>query len=332
MVHSLPWAPAPVIELDERLPWPVRLQAIPDDLRARVEELLAVMWQHVPAKYLWLAWPIALRTGFRYQREARALARLVHGDWRAILLASLCYELTLSTVACSTMALSTPTGPILARNMDFHPERELARASALVRYTRAGKLRFALAGWPGAIGAVTGLSAHGFALALNAVQCLEGLRRSGEPVLLFVRRVFEKARSFDEAMSMCASTPLMYSALLTLVGTENNERVVIERTPSRSSLRFAVEDRPLLATNHYCQMLLSVAYTCDEVLTTSGSRFEALSAYWEKHAAGLPLSDAELLYLLTSPQVEQWFTAQHVIARPAQQTIQMWTPRRFTDE
>ncbi|MFM9960453.1 MAG: hypothetical protein ACKV2Q_04425 [Planctomycetaceae bacterium] len=68
----------------------------------------------------------------------------------------------------------------------------------MIRFTRGGELAFANAGWPGAVGIVSGLSARGFAVALNAVG--GGSDMLGYPVLLHLRRVIEEAPDFDGAV------------------------------------------------------------------------------------------------------------------------------------
>ena len=68
--------------------------------------------------------------------------------------------------------------------MDWWPEDLLAQASYLVCYHRNGVTQFVNAGWPGAVGVVTGMSHRGFAVALNAVSCPEPLAKTGYPVLL----------------------------------------------------------------------------------------------------------------------------------------------------
>ena len=113
------------------------------------------------------------------------------------MLANISYDLVLAYFGCSTVALPTPSGPVVARNMDWWPEDILAQCSYLIRCFRGSTFHFANAGWPGAIGVVTGLSARGFAVVLNAVLSPEGICKTGYPVLLHLRRVLEDAPSFE---------------------------------------------------------------------------------------------------------------------------------------
>src|SRR6185436_13361526 len=114
---------------------------------------------------------------------------------------------------------------------------------------RNGDFQFANAGWPGAAGVVTGMSARGFAVVLNAVIGPEGHSRLGYPVLLHLRRVLEDAPDFDTARRWLCDQRLTVSALFTLVGRENDQRVVIERTPTRHAERWSCGNQPLITTN-----------------------------------------------------------------------------------
>src|SRR5262249_52434394 len=153
---------------------------------------------HVPPSMGLLADAVRLRTGNRFHQEADAIAAQVGSNWRDVILANISYDLVVASLGCSTVALPTRDGPVLARNMDWWPEDRLAQASYLIRYSNGGQPRFVNAGWPGAVGVVTGLSHRGFALALNAVSSPDGANKLGYPVLLALRKVLEDAGDFDE--------------------------------------------------------------------------------------------------------------------------------------
>jgi hypothetical protein len=272
---------------------------------------------------------VRLRTGNRFHAEACALARQVEATWREVMLANVSYDLVLAQFGCSTVALATPAGPVVARNMDWWPEDILAQTSCVLRYRKQGELRFANAGWPGAIGVVTGLSARGFAVVLNAVTCSEGMRKTGYPVLLHLRRVLEDADSFDEALAMLTNQALAASALVTLVGSANHERVVIERTPTRHAHRWPKGDEPLVATNAYRMLEDGAADALIPLYGTACSRYDALTQFFGDQSAGSPIDDNRLLYILSDTSVIQGITAQHIIMRPGTKEIRLFVPRRL---
>jgi isopenicillin-N N-acyltransferase like protein len=244
-----------------------------------------------------------------YAAEAEAIAD--EFDVRAVdvMLANLSYDMILNLFGCSTMALATPDGPVLARNMDWPHEALVARASC-VTPTSHGQS----AGFAGGIGVVSGLSRRGFAVVLNAVIGGGPPNLDGFPMLLFLRHLLDEATSFDDAVQRSCATPLVSSGLLTLVGTENRQRVCIERGPTHHAERWAEGERPLITTNHYLCLLQQ----------GDCSRYNHL----QRHSPRLPARPTadDLLGLLRHDDVRQSITAQHVIAWPATGKLRLFVP------
>ncbi|HEX3316088.1 MAG TPA: C45 family peptidase [Gemmataceae bacterium] len=324
---ELPWLETPTLDLDLDLPPTERFGSIPPEALSAGRELLDAILEGLPPRTEALADLARLRTVGRFDAEIEALADAIGVPWRGVMLANLIYDLAVASMGCSTVALATADGPVLARNMDWSPEDVLARSSFLVRCRRRGRLAFASAGWPGAVGVVSGMSGRGFAVVLNAVLGPEGKSLAGYPVLLHLRRVVEDAMGFDDAVEMLARPPLVVSALFTLVGVENHQRVVIERSPTRFALRRPAGDEPLLTTNDYRLLFAPTASDHGEIYRTTCSRYDALGRLLRKTRASRTVSDAELLYVLGDAEVRQSITAQHVIFRPASGDMGLWVPR-----
>jgi hypothetical protein len=225
-----------------------------------------------------------------------------------LLSANLCYDILMgmSVMGCSTMALPGKDGPVLARNMDWFPAEKIAKASCLVNEDYGVN-----AGFVGMLGAVTGLSRNGFCVCLNAA--FGGSDPTGYPTLLFLRHVLDTAKNFSQALAMVQSERLMSGGIITVVGTRNDERAIVERTPSRASVRQAKADEPLMATNHFRE--LSAPETC--------SRYDHLA----RHAGKVQATE-----LLTSKHVLQDITAQHVVMCPATQTAEMFVPTHLLSD
>lgn len=325
----VPWLERPSFHLDLTEPLERRYAAVPREAFEAGRRLLDAIMAHVPPTMALLADAVRMRTGNRFHDEAEAIAGQVGANWRDVILANISYDLVVARLGCSTVALPTRDGPVLARNMDWWPENLLAQASYLIRYTEGGEPRFANAGWPGAVGVVTGLSHRGFAFALNAVSCPEAANKLGYPVLLALRKVLEDARDFDDALEQLANEPLAAPALITLVGTQNDQRVVIERTPTRQAQRWPQGDQSLVATNHYRLLFKPEASSELELYRTTCSRYESLSRYFRKATADRTVDDKELLYVLSDPSVIQGITAQHIILRPRHGTAGLFIPRRL---
>src|ERR1700732_1780780 len=134
----IPWISRPTLDID--LDRPAAEIAIPQEAVTAARRLLVSIKEQIPPRAHVLAQLARLRTCNRFQREIVAMARLAEVDWRLLMLANLSYDLVLASLGCSTIALPTAQGPVLARNMDWWPEDLLARASYLVRFRRNGKL------------------------------------------------------------------------------------------------------------------------------------------------------------------------------------------------
>jgi len=324
-----PWIARPSIDIDVLQPIAERFRETPSEAIAESKSLLSSVMEGVP-ELAKLAIPLVQqRTQDRFQSEFESLAETFGIDWRDLLIANISYDLTIGALGCSTIALPTPTGPVVARNMDWWPEDQLARASYVMTTRRDDKLVYANAGWPGAVGAVTGLSGNGFAVVLNAVMSPEGARTDGYPVMLYMRKVLEEANHFDAALEMLQHETLAASALITLVGRENHQRVVIERSPSRHALRWGNDDAPLVATNDYRKLYKTQTHESSEIYRTTCIRYDAICKFFSGHRSTTEVPDEKLLYLLTDEQVIQGITAQHIIMRPAEDSLQLFTPRRF---
>lgn len=288
------------------------------------DALLGAVLEEFPSGVASIADAVRIRTRGRFHEELVDSAERVGRSWRALMLANVSYDLAMVTLGCSTMALAGPSGPVLARNLDWWPERELIEAAESRRTSRGGFM----ATWPGFCGVVTGMSDRGFAFALNAVSCRERARLTGYPVLLFLRTVFEDARDFDDALARMTRQRIAAPALFSLVGTRNEERAIIERTPTRAVVRRPQGNEPLIATNDYRALQLSGASQEAEhsLYTSACGRFDALTQRASACAQAEVDRDGALLELLRDPRVLQGITVQQVVMRPAQQIANAWVP------
>jgi Acyl-coenzyme A:6-aminopenicillanic acid acyl-transferase len=327
----VPWVERPRLLVD--MAKPMYEQSFSPETVTSAKRLLESITAMIPGKARMLAQLARLRTWNRFHREVVGIARMADADWCDIMLANISYDLVLSSLGCSTIALPTKDGPVLARNMDWWPDDLLAQSSYLLCYQQAGATRFVNAGWPGSVGVVSGMSQRGFAVALNAVSCSEPFAKTGYPVLLHVRRVVEDAANFEEALTMLRDQRLTAPALFTLVGMENVQRVVIERTPTRHAIRRAENSQALLTTNDYRSLdkVPSRAEPLDgsNFYLSTCSRYDALCRFFANWSADLPHNITQLLYILSDPDVIQGITAQHVILHPRSQEMVLWVPRRL---
>jgi hypothetical protein len=280
-----------------------------DNARDLLSDIAAQLRVHPTARQA------ALVVRQRYPRHAGQIdagARLLGVDPVDLTLANISYDLLLGLFGCSTVVLATDAGPLVARNMDWMMPDKIARASCIVPLENGVH-----AGAVGATGVVSGQSRHGFAVILNAVLTGE-VHLEGYPVLLFLRHLMDTAHSFEEAVEFASRTPLASSALITLAGTRNEQRVCVERTPRAHQQRRPHGDEPLLVTNHFRR--LAAADGCP--------RYEFLSRQLRRQPER---SVEDLLELLNHPNVRQDITAQHVIACPARGLFRLFVPAELLE-
>src|SRR5881409_2912687 len=104
-----------------------RFAKVPGEALLAVRRLLRSLRDAMPASAQKLARIVDARTLWRFHREATEVAQFTDVDWQNVLLANLVYDFVVGSIGCSTIALPTPNGPVLARNMDFFPEDLLAQ-------------------------------------------------------------------------------------------------------------------------------------------------------------------------------------------------------------
>ena len=331
-MSEVPWIEAPTWNIATDDVRSGRLQPPPSELATRFEELMvALEREDVGPLKMSLADAINLRTKGRFRAESGAFASTLGTTWRRILLAGCAYDLAMKFMACSTMALGTPDGPVLARNMDFWPERELAIHSCTLRHSDTQGWKSDILGWPGSIGVVTGMSRNGFAIALNAVMSDERPPVDGYPVMLFLRKLIDDAMDFDEAVERACRQRLRMDCLITKVGSENDQKAVVDRTPKKHSVRRPRGDDPLVVTNGYRSLECQSLYRSEIEMTACG-RYDRLIKLLRQSPNDVGLQDEALLYFLTDPGVLARITAQHTIMRPRQRTTRLYFPRRFLSQ
>jgi hypothetical protein len=149
--------------------------------------------------------------------------------------------------SCTALAREEDGTPWLARTLDW-PFPGLGRYVELTRM-RGPAGEFINVTWPGYVGVLTALAPGRFAAAINqgpmrrrsqgrllrpydiAANALTTLRHvRAIPPDQLLRRAFEEARDYGEALRMLETTPVARPVIYTLAGCAPAERCVIERT------------------------------------------------------------------------------------------------------
>ncbi|HET7501999.1 MAG TPA: C45 family autoproteolytic acyltransferase/hydrolase, partial [Kofleriaceae bacterium] len=98
-----------------------------------------------------------------------------------------------------------------------------------------GRLAWASVGWPGQLGAVTGINAEGIAVMVDPARTSDvRVSRTARPVALLARTVLEQARTLDDAIKLIEGSPTLGSAVIAVIDGTSGKWVQIERTPSKA--------------------------------------------------------------------------------------------------
>jgi isopenicillin-N N-acyltransferase like protein len=97
-----------------------------------------------------------------------------------------------------------------------------------------GSIPYASVGWPGLVGAVTGVNGEGIAVMVHPAAGSDvRMSRSARPVALLARDLLEQAHTLDEAVRMIEQTTPLGAAGFLIVDGRRRALAWIERSPSR---------------------------------------------------------------------------------------------------
>jgi hypothetical protein len=249
--------------------------------------------------------------------EMEALSRLVDLPVSDIALCNFYYDVLKvvldRTLGCTAFAVDAPDGILHARNLDWWTENAaLARFTCVCHFVGGPVGPFTTIGWPGFIGAFSGIAPGRFAVTLNAVLSLEPAQLA-TPVVFLLRSVLEEAQSFEEAQAVLSNAPLPCDCLLLLTGIRSGELVVMERTPSRYAIRQA-RDGYVGVTNGYHQLTAGLGDTSSELLATSCQRLLRVEALIGNER---PRNPQDCFRYLSDPEVRMQMTVQQMVFRAA---------------
>lgn len=254
--------------------------------------------------------------------EARSIAELIERPRDEVIVSNLYYDAFRALMGCTAVALEHPKGPLHARNLDWWTERnELSKFTLITDFVNGAAGPFSTVGWPGFLGAFSGVAKGRFAITLNAVISDEKPQLAPS-IALTLREVFETAATFDAAVDLLETMTLASDCLLLVTGVNADQRVVIERTSTRSALRRQVGG-PLVVTNDY--RLLEDTGTDDvmsELHASTCTRFNR-ALYLASHDTPSP---EMCLSLLQDPKVKMMITVQQMVMQASTGLLEVVLP------
>jgi len=204
--------------------------------------------------------PIATRAALAFEpqlapahlAEIRALASAAKIDESTLMLANSFLDLS-PMEACSTITLPAEAAPDhvarFGRNLDFPSFGVADKASIVLVYHPSDRFGFVTIGWPGMIGALSGMNEHGLALANMEVSRPAGGAPHAMPYTLLYRTLLEQCKTVDEAIALLKRTARQTPNNLMLMDATGH-RAVVELTADSVVVREAKPAAALISTNH----------------------------------------------------------------------------------
>lgn len=207
-----------------------------------------------------------------YLEEIEFIASISDFSANDVLVANLYYDVLKFYFGCTAFAVETTKGILHARNLDWFSENNiLSKYSMIFDFRKNDRTIFKIVGWPGFIGALSGIKPNAFSITLNAVLSED------EPIIAFpisflIRDTLAETSNFQEAKKRLEKIRISSDCLLLLSGIKTNEYVVVERTPTRFATRVS-NGKFIIVTNDY-KLLQNNLESGNVLQDTSCSRYD----------------------------------------------------------
>lgn len=209
---------------------------------------------------------LLLRMSADHRAEMQATIRSSGLDADSVIVANTMLELR-RMGGCSALMINkdhSKTGGILfGRNFDFPPLGILDKYGIVTVAHPKGKRSFVSVGYPGLLGAISGMNDAGLCLAtLDVYRSKDGspaFDPSGVPMMFTFRRILEECGTVKEAEAFLRKTKA--TTWMNLAVCDRNSAVVFELTPMSVVVRKPA-DGVLPCTNHFRSPELCTSKTC----------------------------------------------------------------------
>jgi len=244
-----------------------------------------------------------------YLDEISFISSLSDFSEEQVLMANLYYDILKFYFGCTAFATSTHDSILHARNLDWHTENNLlSEHTTVFDFQRNGSTIFKTVGWYGFIGCLSGMKPGKFSITLNAALSTDK-PQVATPISFLLRDVLATSMSFQEAQSKLENTVIASDCLLLLSGTTPNEKVVIERTPTRYATIETDEDF-IIVTNDFKKIQNNLEETDNVLRTTSCGRYLRAEELLKEHR---PSNSTDCLAILKDSNVMMGITVQQMV-------------------
>lgn len=193
------------------------------------------------------AWKFEAFLAPRYREELRGMSDATGVPYADLLLINTFDDLQHVSGCSSAVVPGTEGQPLLhARNLDY-PIARLARVK-VVSDIENGGIRIRTFGFPGLIGALTGMSSRG--LGLSSHTSASRRNRIGEPSVLLYRRMLEECGSLGQMQAVLEQAHRTMGNNLALSDGPRNRALALEFDAEAVEARQPEQGR-LFVTNHF---------------------------------------------------------------------------------
>ncbi|QCE41267.1 C45 family autoproteolytic acyltransferase/hydolase [Psychroserpens sp. NJDZ02] len=246
-----------------------------------------------------------------YRDEIKSIEEFCDFTENQILITNLYYDALKFVFGCTAFCVTNAKERLHARNLDWWTENNiLGKYTKIFDFEENGKTVYSLVGWPGFVGALSGVKKGAFSITLNAVLSNES-PQFAIPITFLIRDVLEKAKTFSQAVKILSETTIASDCLLMVVGANDNENVVIERTPTTFSIRKPL-DNSLIVTNEYLS-LTDNKLTQDTLQLTAFGRHIRVKQLLDKET---PKATQDYFNILSDSKVKMDITVQQMVLNP----------------
>jgi hypothetical protein len=245
-----------------------------------------------------------------HRAEIRAFAKQagLEDQWEIGVIGNVMVDIYRGGFACSSILVdaehSTTKGPLFGRNLDFYTLGLIDDYNLVTVHRPTGKHAFAMIGFPGLFGCVSGMNDAGLAVAVHEVWMTRDkasmCNPEGVPYTFCFRRILEECSTVAEAEKLARETPR--TTLLNLAVCDRKSAAVFEMTPKSFEVREG-DNGLLLCTNHFRTKELATITLCPRYNILMRSRNQ------------LPMSVADVAEKLNQVNMRK-LTVQSMIFEP----------------